>query len=76
MYSSPGSNLKSASPGVLCVFEINDNIALAEFFKCNPYMIIKCSREALPELSIMLHLQQRGSDAVQQLELYSVITSL
>lgn len=61
---------------MLCVFEINDNIALAQFFKGNPYMIIKWSREALPELSIMLHLQQGGSDAVQQLEFYSVVTSL
>lgn len=44
MYSCPGSNLKSASPGVLCVFEISDNAALAQFLKWNPYMIIKWSR--------------------------------
>lgn len=31
MYSCPGSNLKSASPAVLCVFEINANAALAQF---------------------------------------------
>lgn len=33
---------------MFCVFDVNDNIALAQFFKYNSCMIIKWSSESLP----------------------------